>query len=1012
MSTKNKISYENEENILDSLENSYMNPTNKISKHKKEIRLIAIDYIKAKNQEKIDIQGIPIYFPYKPYENQVVYMSKVIESLNNGCIAALESPTGTGKTLCLLCASLAWLAKKRKELNDNNNFEEEKTPKIYFTSRTHSQLSNVINELKKTVYLPRNCILSSREKMCVNNVVKVFKGNLLNLKCKEARMKGFCKYFKGVEKLSYGAYDSCDIEELFKLGSKSNFCPFHFERNKKDTSDIIFLPYNYIFDPDVRKRLKLNFDNSILIIDEAHNIQEICENGISCCINSKELDEIIENLKELHLFILTNGHKILKDSEMNSIEIKDVQNLEKCLMNIKNYLKSLDVKQGKFWPEFGLKLSVKELFDIFFEGSKGKNKVQKTLVENEENDFEGINVNNIKNKIDLLNKIDIIFNEELQKGTIISNLVSVLNLIKNLSENYLEFQKSEDKNPINNISNNYKFFIEDVEEKNNYLLNKNKKNIANFTNKKIRTLNLFCFNPGLGFSQVIKQNILSTIITSGTLSPIESLESELKVEFKIKLENSHVIDMQQIKFSVISNSPNNQNLIYKFDAKNKNNLNMIKDLGITILNLIKKVPGGILIFFTSYSFMQNCVNIWTNSELISKFNEFKEIFQDLHNPSQNKLIIENYKKSCQKNHKGGIFFSVCRGSSSEGINFNDDLARMVIVVGIPYANLMDVKVQLKKEFLDEYNRNLFNYIKNSKIKRLTSNDWYTQSATKTVNQALGRVIRHIDDYGSMVLIDFRYREIVNKGLISRWIKGACKFYVNSEIYKDNEKFFENMKSFIKNKKMKERKEIEDSFEMKKKKKKRCSEKENRRFNKDEENFNIINDISIDNVIKKENKNNNEVDINQFLNDNPDFLDIFQSSNKKDNKKYNKENNNINNNTNNNNNISKKNIKNKENISTNISQTSNDILPSPNLINLSKTPIKSKSLNNNNNSEKKDILQCPICFDLMHNSKYSFLVSKCGHICCENCWEKTLSNKLECPLCKKKVMKRNLIKIFI
>ena len=90
----------------------------------------------------------------------------------------------------------------------------------------------------------------------------------------------------------------------------------------------------------------------------------------------------------------------------------------------------------------------------------------------------------------------------------------------------------------------------------------------------------------------------------------------------------------------------------------------------------------------------------------------------------------------------------------------------------------------------------------------------------------------------------------------------------------------------------------------------------------------------------------------------------------------------------------------------------DIHPSTNIINLSKTPIKSKSLTNNNNSEKKDILQCPICFDLMHNSKYSFLVSKCGHICCENCWEKTLSNKLECPLCKKKVKKKNLIKIFI
>jgi hypothetical protein len=218
-----------------------------------------------------------------------------------------------------------------------------------------------------------------------------------------------------------------------------------------------------------------------------------------------------------------------------------------------------------------------------------------------------------------------------------------------------------------------------------------------------------------------------------------------------------------------------------------------------------------------------------------------------------------------------------------------------------------------------------------------------------------------------------------------------------------------MKNFFKNKKLKNKKlkAIKD-FEKKsfEKNKKICVDNENeklRRFNRDEENFNIINDISIDNVNKKENKNNNELDINQFLTENPDFLDIFQSSNKKNSEN---KNNNNNNNINNNNNKSKKIIKNKENIPTNISETK-EILTN----NISQTPIKSKSLTNNQ-SEKKDILQCPICFDLMHNSKFSFLVSKCGHICCENCWEKTLSNKLECPLCKKKVKKKNLIKIFI
>ena len=56
----------------------------------------------------INILGIDIDFPFKPYDVQVDYMTKVIESLQTRQNAVLESPTGTGKTLCLLCASLAW----------------------------------------------------------------------------------------------------------------------------------------------------------------------------------------------------------------------------------------------------------------------------------------------------------------------------------------------------------------------------------------------------------------------------------------------------------------------------------------------------------------------------------------------------------------------------------------------------------------------------------------------------------------------------------------------------------------------------------------------------------------------------------------------------------------------------------------------------------------------------------------------------------------------------------------
>ena len=50
--------------------------------------------------------------------------------------------------------------------------------------------------------------------------------------------------------------------------------------------------------------------------------------------------------------------------------------------------------------------------------------------------------------------------------------------------------------------------------------------------------------------------------------------------------------------------------------------------------------------------------------------------------------------------------------------------------------------------------------------------------------------------------------------------------------------------------------------------------------------------------------------------------------------------------------------------------------------------------------------CKICYD-----KYkSPMKARCGHVFCLKCWEKTLNNYLECPLCKGRTRLAHLIEV--
>ena len=199
-----------------------------------------INYKKSQSQYQIYIEDVEIFFPYVPYPNQIEYMKQVIKSLKYKQKAALESPTGTGKTLCLLCASLAWINKQQQE--------NKKQLRIIYSTRTHTQITNLISELRITCYEPNFSILSSRSQSCLmNSKINELSNNQLTLLCQKLFKKKACIYYKDVFNMPsindlnieynkliesnttnkiIGDCKNFDIEELCKLGNSLDFCPY------------------------------------------------------------------------------------------------------------------------------------------------------------------------------------------------------------------------------------------------------------------------------------------------------------------------------------------------------------------------------------------------------------------------------------------------------------------------------------------------------------------------------------------------------------------------------------------------------------------------------------------------------------------------------------------------------------------------------------------------------------------------------------------------------------------
>ena len=185
--------------------------------------------------------------------------------------------------------------------------------------------------------------LSSRRNMCIHErVMNESDGQAVDAACRSMTASWVleraqqrpgsmetCSYYDTFQSagestsLPSGIYD---LNQLKIWGSKRGWCPYFLTRQAINHANILVFNYQYMLDPKVAKMVSKELEaESIIVFDEAHNIDSVCIEALSVTINQRALEQASRSLGRL-------------SSEISRIKTTDSNRLQTEYRNLVNGL--------------------------------------------------------------------------------------------------------------------------------------------------------------------------------------------------------------------------------------------------------------------------------------------------------------------------------------------------------------------------------------------------------------------------------------------------------------------------------------------------------------------------------------------------------------------------------------------------------------------------------------------------------------------------------------------------
>ena len=268
------------------------------------------------------MKNIPkeILFPHDKVRNiQDSMISDIYSSLNNKKNIILHAPTGIGKTVSALAPCLSFALKKGLT--------------IFFLTSRQTQHKIAVDTLKQIKKKHGNDFvvvdLIGKKWMCLQEADALQNSDFLEY-CKKLRDKDECEFYLNTRKKSrqptiiasnklneLKVLGPMHVQELVEECGKQRLCPYEMASLMAKDAKVIIADYSCIFNPNIRDSLFARTDKkleeSIIIVDEGHNLPARARELLTARISSFMIDKALKEAGKFEYFDALIKLKNLKE---------------------------------------------------------------------------------------------------------------------------------------------------------------------------------------------------------------------------------------------------------------------------------------------------------------------------------------------------------------------------------------------------------------------------------------------------------------------------------------------------------------------------------------------------------------------------------------------------------------------------------------------------------------------------------------------------------------------------